>query len=1484
VKAPAPATNAAPTRASAPARVAQAAPPARDSDTASVPGRAPGLARLRASLSGGAALPPDTRRRMEAGFGGSLADVRVHTGAAAATAAGGIGAEAFASGRDIAFAPGAYRPGTRAGDRLIAHEVAHVVQQRSAGSGGEVQAKSLVSSPGDAAEIAADRAAEVVLAGGRAPRPAGGLTLRGRIMRRARLGIAAVSPALSLAPARPGAAAPGAGPALTPVMTSTISPAGGKLTGIDRTAGPGRTEPSAKTPDEAQTARGETPGEAKSPVSVMVAGAPAGAEDAAGKEPKPEEKKDAAGKKGEKKKDAAEKESKAAEGGPAAAARGGPGAAMGRTRKFGRNLGDRGAAAAAAAKARLGARATAMETTEGATTRIGAARKAVEPPPTAAEVDGKRQQAGTLAEAELPPPDAAAAGARARATLESAAPTTIEELDTFAGPGGAGTRNALSASVAAEADQQAGPVIRTMSSASNPPLGAEPPPAVPQPDPIPALASPEPALAAATPPPAPEESLDATEFREDAEGALAEHEVDDATLAKADEGPLREIGNDKEDLNEKVATAAEHARGQEAAALGAAEGALANEDAAAVGGMEIGRTAGQKGVSAEQEGTRTGEQTAEQTLAERITGIYTAAEGAVTEKLGALQGDAVARFQEQQGARLEAFSSGVRADLDAFKDRRYSGLRGLYYKGRDWVLGINDIPEVKALYERHRNQYIADIDGLLGTIKAEIETTITECKQTLADARTEIDTLVETSGAKMDSDAAAALERARQGFSQMEARIESTRQGALQALDRERERAIAAMDKALAEIKSENKGLLDKIANAIRALAQLLGQFMALIVRITRMGVGGFLSAALSQAREGVENHLWSELQNVFREWVFMKLPMLQLMLALPPNWLEMLAALGASMIGLFSESLPEMMPAIGIAAMSWLAVSLAAKLIPGVGAIMAVIDGIRAAWSLVQSLFSAAAAFFQFVMQVAAPGNGALAFARALAHGIMAALDAILTFLGVDRLIRRVIGAIARPFGRVVSRVQARFRASTARRRQRGETRPSARRRDDEDGRDGDAQRRSAESRARRDDQEQDRRQIARRRDEQTRPERRRETPAERRRREREEQERRDRERLDRAVQAIGPQVDSLLAGGVSRLRLSAQAAIWRVRYRIRSVTFIKSGRNAKVEAANSPPVSVRTWFAENADGIHRMVLDIGTERYGRASATLRRSSGGRQPGLVTRREDLSHSPGQPMERIGAAVRERGGRQIIRRPPGETTSGGDRLLDTRRFNYLTIGNQRVPFTQGSGSAANPDAIRNIIIRGGGDYPGLMGQMGFGPNQGREFSARILAGFASGRPDRNTAMAGGLFFGAEVARAQQAAATSPLALLALSRGAPPERLFGRGGGAPLPGEIFQGRNLNPFITRRQNEDIHAGGGIYPPSAHEYAESARVQRGDSSRPSATSQRGVRAEIDVLRHVELVYQVVGGMEFRSISDLRAEIRRQFDIVDRLGGVRP
>ncbi len=89
----------------------------------------------------GQPLGPDVRAALEGRIGHDLSPVRIHIDASAALSAHQLGAKAYTVGSHVAFAEGHYAPDTKPGMRLLAHEIAHVVQQKAVHQtgGGELE-------------------------------------------------------------------------------------------------------------------------------------------------------------------------------------------------------------------------------------------------------------------------------------------------------------------------------------------------------------------------------------------------------------------------------------------------------------------------------------------------------------------------------------------------------------------------------------------------------------------------------------------------------------------------------------------------------------------------------------------------------------------------------------------------------------------------------------------------------------------------------------------------------------------------------------------------------------------------------------------------------------------------------------------------------------------------------------------------------------------------------------------------------------------------------------------------------------------------------------------------------------------------------------------------------------------------------------------------------------------------------------------------
>jgi len=136
------------------------APTPHDSTQAPTPNGVPTIVHQTIATSG-QQLPTAVRAFMEPRFGTDFSDVRLHTDDAAARSSAAVSARAYTVGSHVVFGAGEYAPATLAGQRLIAHELTHVVQQQ-ASTPTHTRPES-IGHPADASEREADRIADRVI-------------------------------------------------------------------------------------------------------------------------------------------------------------------------------------------------------------------------------------------------------------------------------------------------------------------------------------------------------------------------------------------------------------------------------------------------------------------------------------------------------------------------------------------------------------------------------------------------------------------------------------------------------------------------------------------------------------------------------------------------------------------------------------------------------------------------------------------------------------------------------------------------------------------------------------------------------------------------------------------------------------------------------------------------------------------------------------------------------------------------------------------------------------------------------------------------------------------------------------------------------------------------------------------------------------------------------------------------------------------------
>ncbi len=127
---------------------------------------------------GGQALPADVRTDMEGRLGADFSSVRVHTDGRAAASAAAVQARAYTVGEEVVFGSGGLDTTSSDGRRTLAHELTHVVQQRSGPVDGTPTGDGIsVSDPSDRFEREAEQVATNAMqpgAAAAAPAPASG--------------------------------------------------------------------------------------------------------------------------------------------------------------------------------------------------------------------------------------------------------------------------------------------------------------------------------------------------------------------------------------------------------------------------------------------------------------------------------------------------------------------------------------------------------------------------------------------------------------------------------------------------------------------------------------------------------------------------------------------------------------------------------------------------------------------------------------------------------------------------------------------------------------------------------------------------------------------------------------------------------------------------------------------------------------------------------------------------------------------------------------------------------------------------------------------------------------------------------------------------------------------------------------------------------------------------------------------------------------
>jgi hypothetical protein len=529
----------------------------------------------------------------------------------------------------------------------------------------------------------------------------------------------------------------------------------------------------------------------------------------------------------------------------------------------------------------------------------------------------------------------------------------------------------------------------------------------------------------------------------------------------------------------------------------------------------------------------------------------------------------------------------------------------------------------------------------------------------------------------------------------------------------------AGLDKIIGWLEKGMLAVVDAVAAAVdgaikfaEKVAQVIGAFVSLIKDVAS-GPIQWLKNLGAAVVDGIKNHLWKAFKEAVQEWFNSKLEQVLGLGKMVWNLIKS-GGLSLAQVGKMAwEGIKAMIPPTLIRI---LVEKLVAMIVPAAGAVMVIIEGLKAAWGAIKRILAAFQKFFAFLKAVK-DGNAGPPFAKALAAAAIAVIDFVANWL-IAKLAKgasKVGGKIKALAKKILGRKKGRAKGKKARTKAKRPSKPK----------------RAKPKKAKK-------------------PEKKKKSKEDR----KKDKERKKQERLDKAARAIKPKLGRLIARGVSGLQLRAKLLFWKIRYRLSKLTYEKIGSTEIVVIAKvNPQKRVIKGYMPRGKILLAMIRKIATEILQRDDV---------KEATQQIRESRASRRGEPAPIKGAAgfpaavryFRERGGR----------------VPKWGRVQEYKLGEGEIVVSESQRKGAF-----NALVREVGTYPeitkdvaGIMKDTGMNDKEvAQAIMTLARGGRLSPKLSEHTAKMGGvamLMFGREAARNPATVVMAPMALQLIAKG------------------------------------------------------------------------------------------------------------------------
>jgi hypothetical protein len=451
-------------------------------------------------------------------------------------------------------------------------------------------------------------------------------------------------------------------------------------------------------------------------------------------------------------------------------------------------------------------------------TKLGQTEKAVVPPALEGQSKSHGEQVEALNQKPAPEPKAEDASKAMLDSIQANMPQTIEDVDNFKRNGKGGHIGRTVMNMVQGHTNSVTDTFGEMDKPRPPAPPAHTPEALP-PEEI-APGTPNLQLGAGAIAPLKPEHTDMSKFSKDSDDLLKKEEISQEQLDMVDSGDLAEANKDrkqlKKDVKDKPAAArktAEHERKQ-------VDTELQQDEQKGRGEIKNKRKQSLAATRGRQTGTKLTMQQKRQKVTDDIKAIYDKARNKVTTRLAELETQSMKRFDDGNATASKKFEDDVKREIEAFKDQRYSGFWGWAKKAKDWLMGMDELPEVNEIFQRNKGIFVDTMNKLVADITADNKKVIAECKAEIEGAKTEIAKYVKNLGPELKAEGESAMKEMTDKLNELDKEVDEKEKELAQKLKDKQAAAIKAIDEKIEKMKEEMSGALAKLGKLLLEAAK----------------------------------------------------------------------------------------------------------------------------------------------------------------------------------------------------------------------------------------------------------------------------------------------------------------------------------------------------------------------------------------------------------------------------------------------------------------------------------------------------------------------------------------------------------------------------------------------------------------------------------------------------------------------------------------